>query len=77
MTSESGTQTNGEYWVPRYTTDVYAQLQHRIERRHGPEFDRLVRQAAEQMVSPPGATAMNTVEVPGKDDARLLVGGLA
>jgi integrase len=58
------------------TTDVYAQLQHRIERRHGPEFDRLVRQAAEQMVPPPVAPAMSSVQVPGADDARLFVDGL-
>lgn len=33
----------------KMTMDVYAQLQHRVERRHGANFDRLVRGAGERL----------------------------
>jgi len=35
------------------TMDVYAQLQQRVERRHGASFDRLVRRAHEQLAGAP------------------------
>jgi len=40
----------------KMTTDVYAQLQNRIKREHGPAFDRLVARAREQLhgVADPG-----------------------
>jgi hypothetical protein len=33
------------------TMDVYAQLQQRVERQPGPNFDRLLRRAQEQLAS--------------------------
>jgi len=37
----------------KMTLDVYAQLEQRIERSHGTEFDRLVRDAREQLHGSP------------------------
>jgi integrase len=48
----------------KMTLDVYAQLEQRIERSHGTEFDRLVRNAREQLHGTPGGAATEGVLVP-------------
>jgi integrase len=47
----------------KMTLDVYAQLQQRVKRQHGPAFDRLVRRAREQLK---GTEAVRTGEPHGE-----------
>jgi len=46
------------------TMDVYAQLQQRVERRHGEAFDGLVRRARERLY---GSAVVDGDELPAAD----------